>query len=178
MQSCDTVLILGSTMPWEEYYPKPGQARGVQVDLKPDRLGLRYPVEIGLTGDVKATLQGLLPLLTRKTDRSFLQEAQRRMTDWNQLLENVVTTARSPLRPQMVVRTLSGGGFPGIVLIELKASRATYWKGRERARSGSERDVAASPLAFQVPPVTRRSRPARYQRSDRLDVRCRSTTGS
>ena len=75
--------ILGSTMPWEEYYPKPGQARGVQVDLKPDRLGLRYPVEIGLTGDVKATLQGLLPLLTRKTDRGFLQEAQRRMTDWN-----------------------------------------------------------------------------------------------
>jgi len=82
MQNCDTVLILGSTMPWEEYYPKPGQARGVQVDLKPDRLGLRYPVEIGLTGDVKATLQGLMPLLTRKSDRSFLQEAQRRMTDF------------------------------------------------------------------------------------------------
>ena len=57
MRTCDTVLILGSTMPWEEYYPKPGQARGVQVDLKPDRLGLRYPVEVGLTGDVKATLQ-------------------------------------------------------------------------------------------------------------------------
>jgi thiamine pyrophosphate-dependent acetolactate synthase large subunit-like protein len=51
------VLILGSTMPWEEYYPRPGQARGVQVDLKPDRLGLRYPVEVGVTGDVKATLQ-------------------------------------------------------------------------------------------------------------------------
>ena len=57
MKNCDTVLILGSTMPWEEYYPNPGQARGVQVDLKPDRLGLRYPVEVGLTGDVKATLQ-------------------------------------------------------------------------------------------------------------------------
>jgi pyruvate dehydrogenase (quinone) len=83
MQSCDTVLILGSTMPWEEYYPKPGQARCIQVDLKPDRLGLRYPVEIGLTGDVKATLQELLPLLTRKTDRTFLQEAQHRMGDWN-----------------------------------------------------------------------------------------------
>jgi thiamine pyrophosphate-dependent acetolactate synthase large subunit-like protein len=51
------LLILGSTMPWEEYYPRPGQARGVQVDLKPDRLGLRYPVEVGVTGDVKATLQ-------------------------------------------------------------------------------------------------------------------------
>ena len=61
MKACDTVLILGSTMPWEEYYPAPGQARGVQVDLKADRLGLRYAVEVGLTGDVRATLQGLLP---------------------------------------------------------------------------------------------------------------------
>jgi thiamine pyrophosphate-dependent acetolactate synthase large subunit-like protein len=81
MKNCDTVLILGSTMPWEEYYPDPGQSRGVQVDLKPDRLGLRYPVEVGLTGDVKATLSGLLPHLTRKTDRSFLSEAQRRMSE-------------------------------------------------------------------------------------------------
>jgi pyruvate dehydrogenase (quinone)/pyruvate decarboxylase len=79
MKNCDTVLILGSTMPWLEYYPTPGQARGVQVDVKPDRLGLRYPVEIGLTGDVRATLQGLLPRLQHKMDRGFLQEAQQRM---------------------------------------------------------------------------------------------------
>src|ERR1700761_4426394 len=107
MKSCDTVLILGSTMPWEEYYPKPGQARGVQVDIKPDRLGLRYPVEIGLVGDVKSTLQGLLPLLQRKPDRGFLDEAQRRMADWNGLLDRVAATERSPLRPQAVIRALS-----------------------------------------------------------------------
>jgi pyruvate dehydrogenase (quinone) len=107
MKACDTVLILGSTMPWEEYYPTPGQARGVQIDIKPDRLGLRYPVEIGLAGDVKATLQGLLPLLQRKTDRSFLLEAQQRMADWNKLLDAVEGTARAPLRPQMVIRALS-----------------------------------------------------------------------
>jgi pyruvate dehydrogenase (quinone)/pyruvate decarboxylase len=107
MKTCDTVLILGSTMPWEEYYPVPGQARGVQVDLKPDRLGLRYPVEIGLTGDVKATLQGLLPLLRRQSDRGFLEAAQQRMQDWNALLDRVATTARTPLRPQMVIRALS-----------------------------------------------------------------------
>src|SRR5450432_4012624 len=74
MKNCDTVLILGSTMPWFEYYPKPGQARGVQVDIKSDRIGLRYPVEIGLTSDVKATLQALMPLISRQTDRGFLQE--------------------------------------------------------------------------------------------------------
>jgi pyruvate dehydrogenase (quinone) len=107
MKSCDTVLILGSTMPWEEYYPTPGQARGVQVDIKPDRLGLRYPVEVGLAGDVKGTLRGLLPLLHRKTDRGFLTEAQQRMAEWNGLLDAVESTARSPLRPQMVIRALS-----------------------------------------------------------------------
>ena len=59
MKNCDTVLIIGSTMPWFEYYPKPGQARGVQIDMKPDRIGLRYPVEIGLVSDAKATLAAL-----------------------------------------------------------------------------------------------------------------------
>jgi pyruvate dehydrogenase (quinone)/pyruvate decarboxylase len=107
MQTCDTLLILGSTMPWEEYYPQPGQARGVQVDLKPDRLGLRYPIEIGLTGDVQGTLQGLLPLLGRKADRAFLIEAQQRTGEWNRLLAQMENTARSPLRPQMVMRALS-----------------------------------------------------------------------
>jgi pyruvate dehydrogenase (quinone) len=80
MKTCDTVMILGSTMPWEEYYPRPGQAHGVQVDLKADRLGLRYPVEVGVTGDVKATLPGLLPMLQRKTDRSFLKK---RSSGWS-----------------------------------------------------------------------------------------------
>ncbi len=107
MKNCDTVLILGSTMPWEEYYPRPGQARGIQIDLKADRIGLRYPVEIGLVADVKATLAAMLPLLPRKADRSFLSEAQRRMSDWNSLVQNVADTARLPLRPQMVVRALS-----------------------------------------------------------------------
>jgi pyruvate dehydrogenase (quinone)/pyruvate decarboxylase len=101
------VLILGSTMPWEEYYPTPGQARGVQIDLKADRIGLRYPVEIGLVADVKATLGAMLPLIQRNADRSFLAEAQQRMSGWDALLEKVENTSRSPLRPQSVVRALS-----------------------------------------------------------------------
>jgi pyruvate dehydrogenase (quinone)/pyruvate decarboxylase len=107
MKNCDTVLILGSTMPWEEYYPTPGHARGIQIDLKPDRIGLRYPVEVGLTGDVRATLTALLPHLQRKTERGFLLEAQRRMASWNELLNRVERTERSPLRPQMVIRAVS-----------------------------------------------------------------------
>jgi len=107
MHNCDTLLILGSTMPWIDSYPRPGQARAVQVDLNPDRIGLRYPTEIGLVGDVKGTLQQLAPLLAPHGDRSFLNEAQARMQDWRALLDQVETTERTPLRPQMVVRALS-----------------------------------------------------------------------
>jgi pyruvate dehydrogenase (quinone) len=150
MQNCDTVLILGSTMPWEEYYPKPGQARGIQVDLKPDRLGLRYPVEIGMTGDVKATLQGLLPLLTRKADRGFLQEAQRRMGEWNQLVEKVVTTARSPLRPQMVVRTLSDL-LPDDAVISLDCGANTHFSARCLRLKAGQRLTGTGMLATMAP---------------------------
>jgi pyruvate dehydrogenase (quinone) len=72
MHNCDTVLIVGSTMPWIDSYPKPGQARGVQIDRNPDRIGLRYPVEVGLVGDSKTTLAALMPLLKRNDNRVFL----------------------------------------------------------------------------------------------------------
>ena len=107
MKNCDAVFIVGSTMPWFEYYPKPGQARGVQIDMKSDRIGLRYPVEIGLVGDAKATLGALIPLLQHQSDRSFLDEAQSRMATWNRLLGQVEATSRSPLRPQMVIKAVS-----------------------------------------------------------------------
>ncbi|MBV9859080.1 MAG: pyruvate oxidase [Alphaproteobacteria bacterium] len=150
MKACDTVLILGSTMPWEEYYPAPGQARGIQVDLKPDRLGLRYPVEIGLTGDVKATLQGLLPLLQRKGDRSFLQEAQRRMAAWNALLDEVEATPRSPLRPQMVIRALSDLLAEDAV-ISLDCGANTHFAGRCLRLRANQRLTGTGMLATMAP---------------------------
>jgi pyruvate dehydrogenase (quinone)/pyruvate decarboxylase len=107
MKTCGTVLILGSTMPWIDYYPIPGKARGIQVDIKADRIGLRYPVEIGLLGEVQATLSGLIPLLKRKEDRAFLTEAQKRTVEWNAMLSRIESVRRSPLRPQMVIRALS-----------------------------------------------------------------------
>ncbi len=153
MKSCDTVLILGSTMPWEEYYPVPGQARGVQVDIKSDRLGLRYPVEVGLTGDVRATLQGLLPLLQRKTDRRFLEEAQRRMADWNALLEQVETSDRSPLRPQMVIRALSDLVADDAV-ISLDCGAHTHFAARCLRLRANQRFTGTGMLASMAPGVS------------------------
>jgi pyruvate dehydrogenase (quinone) len=150
MKSCDTVLILGSTMPWEEYYPDPGQARGVQVDLKPDRVGLRYPVEVGLTGDIKATLQGLLPLLLRKSDRGFLGEAQRRMGDWNDLLEKVESTVQTPLRPQMVIRALSDLLAEDAV-ISLDCGANTHFAARCLRLRANQRLTGTGMLASMAP---------------------------
>ena len=150
MKNCDTILILGSTMPWEEYYPTPGQARGIQVDLKPDRIGLRYPVEVGLTGDVKATLQGLLPMLQRKRDRSFLSEAQRQMAEWNVLLEKVETTPRSPLRPQMVIRALSNLMADDAV-ISLDCGANTHFAARSIRLREKQRLTGTGMLATMAP---------------------------
>ena len=79
----------------------------MQIDIKPDRIGLRYPVEIGLVGDAKATLAALIPLLQPQSNRSFLQEAQSRMADWNRLLAEIEAAPRALLRPQMVIKAVS-----------------------------------------------------------------------
>jgi pyruvate dehydrogenase (quinone) len=150
MKNCDTVMILGSTMPWEEYYPRPGQARGVQIDLKADRLGLRYPVEVGVTGDVKATLQGLLPLLQRKTERSFLNEAQQRMAAWNSLLEKIENTAQSPLRPQMVIRALSDA-LADDAVISLDCGANTHFAARCLRLRTNQRLTGTGMLASMAP---------------------------
>ena len=128
MQNCDTLLILGSTMPWVDSYPKPGQARAIQIDLKPEHIGIRYPVEVPLVSDVKATVAALLPLLKAKDD-GFLTQAQRRMRDWRALLDRVCATPRSPLRPQMVMRELSNQLSPDAI-ISLDCGANTHFAAR------------------------------------------------
>jgi pyruvate dehydrogenase (quinone) len=150
MKNCDTVLILGSTMPWFEYYPKPGQARGVQVDIKSDRIGLRYPVEVGLVGDVKASLEALIPLVARQADRSFLQEAQRRMADWNRLLAEVEATPRSPLRPQMVMKALSDL-MADDAIISLDCGANTHFAARHLMLRPNQRLTGTGMMASMAP---------------------------
>jgi pyruvate dehydrogenase (quinone) len=128
MHACDTLLILGSTMPWVNSYPRPGQARAIQIDLKAEHIGIRYPVEVPLVSDVKATIAALLPLLNTK-NAAFLSDAQSRMRDWRALLDRVCATARSPLRPQMVMRELSNQLAPDAV-ISLDCGANTHFAAR------------------------------------------------
>lgn len=104
---CDTFLILGSTMPYLAYYPKIGQARCIQIDRESARLGLRHPVEIGLTGDVAATLRRLLPMLKRNDDRRFLESVQSQMKKWREKLAVIEGDRSLPLKPQFLVSHIS-----------------------------------------------------------------------
>jgi pyruvate dehydrogenase (quinone)/pyruvate oxidase len=106
-ENCDALLIIGSSFPYIEFLPKPGQAVGVQIDDKPERIGLRYPVDVGLVGDAQATLRELLMYLPRNEDRSFLQQAQKGMDDWWELMEERGTRTDKPMKPQVVAWNLS-----------------------------------------------------------------------
>jgi pyruvate dehydrogenase (quinone) len=104
---CDTLFIVGSSFPYLEFYPKPGKVRAVQIDTDPVRIALRYPVEAGLVGDARRTLEKLLPLLQRKEDRGFLEDAQKNMKEWEALMDARSSRTDKPLKPQVLAAELS-----------------------------------------------------------------------
>ncbi|MGE0744811.1 MAG: thiamine pyrophosphate-dependent enzyme [Rhodospirillales bacterium] len=106
LEGCDTLLIAGSTFPYIEFYPKPGAARAVQIDVDPQRIGLRYPVEVGLVGDTAKVVEALLPRLENNRSRSFLRKAQDGMKEWNALLAERGTREDAPMKPQVVLHEL------------------------------------------------------------------------
>ncbi|MDQ4073901.1 MAG: thiamine pyrophosphate-binding protein [Thermoproteota archaeon] len=99
MSEADTLLMVGTSFPYIEYLPEHGQARGIQIDIKPERIGLRYPVEVGLVGDSSKTLLALLPLLNPRDNESkqqkFLESMQHAMRKWNDLLESQAEIVKS-----------------------------------------------------------------------------------
>jgi pyruvate dehydrogenase (quinone) len=107
LRECDTLIVAGSSFPYMEFYPKPGKAKTVQIDISATRIGLRHPADIGLVGDCGAVLRTLLPLLKRKRDQDFLKKAQKRMGIWNKLMEERGTRPDMPMKPQVVVHELN-----------------------------------------------------------------------
>lgn len=116
MEECDTLLIIGSSFPYASYLPDPSHAHGVQIDIDPTRIGLRYPVEAGLVGDAFATLDALLPLLKRKEERSFLERMQHEMGEWNARMDAEGERTSSPMKPQVVARTLDKLVAPNAII--------------------------------------------------------------
>jgi pyruvate dehydrogenase (quinone) len=107
LADCDTLVIAGSSFPYLEFYPKPGKAKTVQIDLDPARIGLRCAADVGLVGDCRDVLGALLPLVQQKEDRSFLEQARKDMKDWKELMKTRGTRTDMPLKPQVVTYHLN-----------------------------------------------------------------------
>ncbi|HEY7212541.1 MAG TPA: thiamine pyrophosphate-dependent enzyme [Bryobacteraceae bacterium] len=106
IEECDTIVIAGSSFPYIEFMPKPGQAKCVQIDVDPARIGLRYPVDVGIASDAKSTLAALIPLVKKK-GIDFLKKSQKRMESWHKLMDERGTREDMPLKPQVVAYELN-----------------------------------------------------------------------
>jgi len=130
LEQCDALLIVGSTMPYIEFYPAPGQAVCVQIDDKPERIGLRYPVDVALVGDAKPTLSELLPLLARNDNREFLTQAQDGMREWWQLMDERGTHPDTPMKPQVPAWSLNDVLAPDAIICG-DSGTVTTWAARQ-----------------------------------------------
>lgn len=144
MEECDALLMVGTSFPYTEYLPKPGQAVGVQIDIEPSRIGLRYPVDVGLVGDAGPTLRQLLPLLARNDDRAFLEKAQASARDWRQLMQERGTRPDIPMKPQVVGWHL-GQLLSDDAIIASDSGTITTWAARQiRIRHGQRFSVSGN----------------------------------
>ncbi|PYQ27732.1 MAG: pyruvate oxidase [Acidobacteria bacterium] len=136
IESCDTLLLVGTSFPYIEFLPKPGQARAVQIDDDPVRIALRYPVDAALAGDAKHTLQKLIPLLQRKTDRAFLEKAQQAMRQWWEQMDTQTARDDKPMKPQRFADELSKR-LSRDAIVSCDSGTITTWFARHiRARRG------------------------------------------
>ncbi len=106
MKSCDTLIMIGTSFPYIEFYPKPGDAYVIQIDTNALKIGLRAPVNVGLVGDSKKTLQELIPLLKHNKNRTFLKKAQEGMKAWKEKMLERETNMDKPMKPQVVAYEL------------------------------------------------------------------------
>lgn len=128
MEEADTLFMIGTSFPYMQFLPDHKQAVGIQIDIRPDRIGLRFPVESGLVGDSAATLRALHPLL-KKHDQGFLKKTQKRMKDWNQEMRTRGMDERQPMRPQAVAHHLSELAPPDAI-VSSDSGTVTTWIAR------------------------------------------------
>ena len=146
MEQADALLIVGSSFPYLEYYPKPGQAAAVQIDIDPTRLGLRHPVDVGLVGDGPATLRALLPRLPRNEDRTFLEDRQRTAADWWRLMDERASQPDVPMKPQVVAARLSEQ-LADDAIVAVDWGTVTVWAARHLRLRARQRFSVSGTLA-------------------------------
>jgi len=130
MNECDTLLMVGSSFPYSEFLPKEGQARGVQIDLDPKLISIRYPMEINLVGDSAETLRALIPLLERKRDRKWRKRIENNVAEWWQVLEARAMNEAKPINPQRVFWELSPR-LPDNCIVVADSGSSAGWFARD-----------------------------------------------
>ncbi|HZQ61236.1 MAG TPA: thiamine pyrophosphate-requiring protein [Casimicrobiaceae bacterium] len=130
MTQCDTLLMIGSRFPYSEFLPKEGDARGVQIDLDPKMLSIRYPMEVNLVGDSARTLRALMPLLKPKEDRSWREGIEKDVREWWKVLEARAMNEADPINPQRVFWELSPR-LPDDAIITVDSGTSAGWYARD-----------------------------------------------
>lgn len=152
MTDCDGLLVVGSSFPYSEFLPEEGQARGVQIDIKPRMLGLRYPMEVNLHGDARETLRALIPLLDRKEDRSWRETIEDQVADWWRVLEDRAMKDADPINPQRVYWELSSR-LPDDVILAADSGSSANWFARDLKVRPSMKASLSGNLATMGPGV-------------------------
>lgn len=130
MRDCDTLFMIGSAFPYSEWLPEDGQARGVQIDINPRMINLRYPMEVSLVGDSVETLRALLPLLKKKSDRSWRERIEESVAKWWEVLERQAMQSANPINPQRVFWELSPK-LPDRCIVTSDSGSAANWFARD-----------------------------------------------
>ena len=136
MTNCDTLLMVGSGFPYSEFLPEEGQARGVQIDIEPEMLSLRYPMEVNLVGDAKETLRALMPLLDQKSDGSWRRKIESDVKEWWKTLEDRAMQPARPINPQRVTWALSPRLPDGAIVTSDSGSCANWYARDLKMRRG------------------------------------------
>ena len=142
MKECDTLLLLGTNYSYAQFLPESGQARAVQIDLRPEHLGLRYPTELNLWGDVGATLRALIPHLEARSDLGWQESISGAMRDWEELVEGQAMVHSEPLNPRRVFHELNKR-LPPQSVVTCDAGTTADWYGHHiRLRRGMLGDLS------------------------------------
>ena len=152
MRDCDTLLTVGSSFPYANYFPEPGQARGVQIDVDPTMVGLRYPYEVNLVADAGAALRALIPLLVRKEDRSWRKDIEDKVSRWWETMHDEALVEAEPINPLRVFSELSER-LPASAIIAADSGSAANWYARQLRFPSGVRGSLSGNLATMGPAV-------------------------
>src|SRR5712671_5514915 len=143
MRDCDALLMLGTDFPYRQFYPE-GRVRIAQLDIRPQNLGRRAPIELGLVGDVAATIEALLPRLEEKTNTAHLDNARRNYREARKGLDDLAQgrPGRRLIHPQQVARVVSELAADDAIFT-CDVGLPTVWAARYLAMNGQRRLIGS-----------------------------------